>query len=299
MAETSGVPTQLIPRFFLYGEQPREVADRFLHLESLDDRTRPANWNIRPHAHANLSHVFCVGAGGGRMFADADTIAFKAPCLMIVPSSVVHGFSYEAETLGQVVTLSDTYLQDLVRREPELGAIFLAPRVLAHGPGQFGDVLGQLARELAWTAPGHAAAVEALLVTLLVGALRLTHEAATAQTPRRGAAAALVARFREQVEAGYRSETRVEAYAETLGVSAKRLRLACLQAADVTPLRIVQDRLVLEAKRLMLYSNMTVAEAAYYLGFEDPAYFTRFFTKHCGASPRRFRKTPGFAATRS
>ena len=97
-------------------------------------------------------------------------------------------------------------------------------------------------------------------------------------------------RFREQVEARYRSDTRVEAYAEALGVSAKRLRLASIQAADVTPLRIVQDRLILEAKRLMLYSNMTVAEAAYYLGFQDPAYFTRFFTKHCGASPRKFRK---------
>jgi AraC family transcriptional activator of pobA len=39
----------------------------------------------------------------------------------------------------------------------------------------------------------------------------------------------------------------------------------------------------------MLYSNMTVAEAAYYLGFDDPAYFTRVFTKGCGQSPRAFR----------
>jgi AraC family transcriptional activator of pobA len=138
--------------------------------------------------------------------------------------------------------------------------------------------------------PGHGAAVEALLVTLLVGALRLTHEAESTQTPMRGAPAALVARFREQVEARYRDETRVEAYAASLGVSAKRLRTACTQVAKVTPLRVVQDRLVLEAKRLMLYSNMTVAEAAYYLGFGDPAYFTRFFTRQCGASPRQFRK---------
>lgn len=286
------MPTAQIPRFFLYGEPPREVGDRFLHLESLDDRTRPENWNIRPHAHANLSHVFCVASGGGRMHADAETFAFTAPCLLIVPSNVVHAFNYEAETHGAVVTLSDAYLQELVRRERELGAIFAAPRVLAHRQGQFGDVLDRLARELAWTAPGHAAAVEALLLTLLVGVLRLTHEAAQGATPERGGAAGLVARFREQIEANYRTETRVEAYARSLGVTAKRLRLACLQAASATPLGMVQDRLVLEAKRLMLYSNVTVSEAAYYLGFEDPAYFTRFFTKRCGVSPRQFRNAP-------
>jgi AraC family transcriptional activator of pobA len=279
-----------IPRFFLYGEPPRDVAGRFLHLESIDDRTRPANWNIRPHAHANLSHVFCIAAGGGRMHADGEILPFAGPCLLLVPANVVHGFDYEADTHGSVVTISAAYLQDLTRRESELRAVFGAPRVLAHREGQFGDLLVRLGRELAWSAPGHAAAVEALLVTLLVGALRLSHETRTSGDVGQGAAAALVARFRERVEAGFRSDTRVEAYAEALGVSAKRLRLASMQAAGVTPLRIVQDRLILEAKRLMLYSNMTVAEAAYYLGFDDPAYFTRFFTKHCGASPRQFRK---------
>jgi AraC family transcriptional activator of pobA len=285
------MPVQHIPHFFLYGEPPCKAGDRFLHLEPLDYRTRPANWTIRPHAHANLSHVFCVESGGGRLDADTVAMDFAAPCLMVVPSNIVHGFSYEAETHGSVVTLSDAYLQDLVRREKALEAIFLAPRVLPHRKGQFADVLEQLAQELAWTAPGHAAAVDAQLVTLLVGALRLTCETEWTHMPQRGAAAALVARFREQVEARYRIETRVDAYAETLGVSAKQLRSACLRVADATPLGIIQDRLVLEAKRLLLYSNMSVAEAAYYLGFDDPAYFTRFFSKHCGASPRHYRET--------
>ena len=56
---------------------------------------------------------------------------------------------------------------------------------------------------------------------------------------------------------------------------------------------LLQDRLLLEAKRLMLYSNMTVAEAAYYLGFDDPAYFSRFFVRGCKVSPRQFRRLGG------
>jgi AraC family transcriptional activator of pobA len=263
-----------------------------LHLEPVDDRTRPANWNIRPHAHANLSHVFCITQGGGRMDADADTLMFQGPCLMIVPAGVVHGFRYEADTHGTVVTVSEAYLQDLMRREGELRAALSTPRVLPHQPDQFTDLLRQLTRELGWSAPGHAAAVEALFVTLLVGALRLTHEATALAPERHDSAAALVARFRELVEARYREAGGVNAYAETLGVSAKRLRTACLKAANTTPLRIIQERMLIEAKRLMLYSSMTVAETAYHLGFDDPAYFTRVFSRHSGLSPRQFRKTP-------
>jgi AraC family transcriptional activator of pobA len=46
---------------------------------------------------------------------------------------------------------------------------------------------------------------------------------------------------------------------------------------------------MLEAKRALCYTNQTVAEIAYTLGFVDPAYFTRSFTKHAGVSPRRYR----------
>ncbi len=51
--------------------------------------------------------------------------------------------------------------------------------------------------------------------------------------------------------------------------------------------------MTLEAKRALLYSNMTIAEVAYHLGFEDPAYFSRFFAKVVGRSPRAFRVARG------
>jgi AraC family transcriptional activator of pobA len=98
-----------------------------------------------------------------------------------------------------------------------------------------------------------------------------------------------VARFRELVEAGYRTNRTLGAYASDLGVSVWTLGAACRGVASASPLGLVQDRKMLEARRALLYSNMTVAEIAYYLGFDDPAYFTRVFTKHAGSSPRAFR----------
>jgi AraC family transcriptional activator of pobA len=187
-----------------------------------------------------------------------------------------------------VLTVSQGYFEDLNRRCDELRAVFAGASAL---PCQeldgLEDTFNSLARELMWTAPGHRLSVDALLSTILVEILRLTR---AADQPRVvGPRAALVARFREQLEARYRDGVGLETYADGLGVTPKQLRAACAAVAGVPPIRLIQDRLLLEARRLMLYSNMTVAEAAFYLGFDDPAYFTRVFTKRCGISPRNFR----------
>ena len=288
-----GVVAQLksvFPSFFLYGEAPREVSERFLHLEDLDHRSRPSHWNIRAHAHSDLNHIFLLTRGGGEMIADGRAIAFAAPCLLMVPAGVVHGFVYEPETAGSVLTLSGGYLRALTGREDALRGLFEQPVQLALAePEPVVGAYGRLARELAWTAPGHGAAVEAHLMAILVEALRLIWQAGFKAPVADGSVLRLVARFREAVEAGYRTGVSIEAYAERLGVTATKLRRACLAAAGCAPIGIVQARLMLEAKRVLLYSNMTVAEAAYYLGFDDPAYFSRFFAQHQGVSPKAFR----------
>ncbi len=279
-----------IPSFFLFGEPPRVAEGKFLHLEALDDRSRPNDWNIRPHAHADLNHVFHIAHGGGRMSADGRAIAFVAPCLLIAPARVVHGFVFEAETKGSVLTIADSYLRDLVAREAGFEAVFRQAVALALGPDHgTAESLERLARELSWAAPGHGAAVEAQLLTILVDVLRLRARVDAPGSARPSAHAALVARFRELVEAGYRTNRTLEAYASGLGVSVWTLGAACRSIASASPLSLVQDRKMLEARRALLYSNMTVAEVAYHLGFDDPAYFTRVFTKHAGVSPRGFR----------
>ena len=225
-----------IPSFFLYGEAPQAVGDRFLHLEALDDRSRPNNWNIRPHAHANLNHVFFIENGGGAMTADARSIPFQAPCLLLVPAGTVHGFAFEVDTCGTVLTISEAYRQEIVRREAEFRGLFQASAGVPLGQPQLAqDCLERLGRELAWTAPGHAAAVEALLVTLFVEILRLRQASDADAPPAHGAQAALVARFREMVEVRYKSGAPMETYAEALAAHPKRLRTACLSVAGATP----------------------------------------------------------------
>jgi AraC family transcriptional activator of pobA len=99
----------------------------------------------------------------------------------------------------------------------------------------------------------------------------------------------LVARFRRLVELRYREKVGLASYAAVLGVSQARLRRACLHVAGQSPGELVHLRLLVEAERQLRYTSMSIAQIGYHLGFQDPAYFSRFFQNRMGRSPRTFR----------
>jgi AraC family transcriptional activator of pobA len=288
-------PRGAIPRFFLYGEPPRDAEERFVHVETVADRSRLYDWRIRPHAHRDLHQILIISSGGGDMQAETDSYAFRAPALLVVPAGVVHGFVFASETEGYVVTLADTLLRNLAREEPAFKRLFQAPACtsLTTDPThahELLDAVPKLRRELVWKAPASGAAAAARLMTVLVSAVRASHEPDDLTSAVTNARAALVARFREKVEAHLRMGLSIAQYAKALSVTPARLRAACLEVTGKPPARVLEDRLLLEAKRTLTYTNMTVAETAYYLGFTDPAYFSRFFSKNAGESPALFRK---------
>jgi AraC family transcriptional regulator, transcriptional activator of pobA len=288
-------PRAAIPRFFLYGEPPRDADERFLHVETIADRSRLYEWRIRPHAHRDLHQLLVIFTGGGEMQAETQNYPFQAPALLVAPAGVVHGFAFAPETEGYVVTLADSLLRDLAREESAFKRLFLAPTCasLTADPAhtqELADTVPKLRRELVWKAPASGAAAAARLTTVLVSAVRALHEPPGLTSDATSARAALVARFREKIESHLRTGLSITRYAKALSVTPARLRAACLEVAGKPPARVLEDRLLLEAKRNLTYTNMTVAETAYYLGFTDPAYFSRFFSKHAGESPATFRK---------
>src|SRR5579863_1504211 len=198
-------PRGAIPRFFLYGEPPRDADERFLHVETIADRSRLYEWRIRPHAHRDLHQLLLIFTGGGEMQAETQTHSFQAPALLVAPAGVVHGFAFAPETEGFVVTLADTLLRDLSRDEPAFKSLFRAPACasLADDPThtqELADTVPKLRRELVWKAPASGTAASGRLMTVLVSAVRALHapeglDAAASPNAR----AALVARFREKV----------------------------------------------------------------------------------------------------
>lgn len=97
-------------------------------------------------------------------------------------------------------------------------------------------------------------------------------------------------KFSKLVEQHYKTHHTVADYAELLFITPKNLSKKIGMISKSTPNDIIKDRIILEGKRLLAHTKMTVKEIAYSLNYEDDAYFIRFFTKHTGLSPVSFRK---------
>lgn len=104
------------------------------------------------------------------------------------------------------------------------------------------------------------------------------------------APAQLVMRFRELIETSFKSHITIEEYAQQLAVTPVRLARACKSTTNRTPLALIQERIIVEAKGELSYSQRSVAEIAYSLGFTDAAYFNRFFKQQTGEPPLQYRR---------
>ncbi len=283
-----------IPSYFLYGEAPRRLTGPLLHVESIEARSARHHWKIEPHLHQALHQLLFVMRGRGVVQAEGARTLFRPPALMLMPAGWVHGFEFEPGTTGYVLSISVELLHDIARREPELGALFCAPATLEFGAKalratDLARTLRMLAREVGCSSPGHDLALQGWLEVLLANVLRLARQRPNAGDRISGQRRQLVARFSERVERHYQKSEPLTTYISALNVSESRLRNACVALTGRTPVQLVHARVLLEAKRQLLYTDEPVRRIAYALGFEDAAYFTRFFSRLAGLSPRAFR----------
>ena len=86
----------------------------------------------------------------------------------------------------------------------------------------------------------------------------------------------LFQRFNQLTDAHYHEHWTVPEYASELHLTESRLTDICRRFANRSPKRLIFDRQLREARRLLLFSDSTVSEIARQLGFKDPAYFARF-----------------------
>ncbi|QQN73534.1 helix-turn-helix domain-containing protein [Croceicoccus sp. YJ47] len=281
-----------VPSFYLYGEPPRKADANFVHIEALVDRSRPSEWTIQPHSHRDLHQIFILETGFSAISIEDETHRIAAPALLLVPATVVHGFAWEEDSRGWVASVARSYFDRLVQPHGELRALFARSRIVPLDSRLRAMVIalaGELRRELGWSAIGDRAATEALTLQLLVQCTRSVAADRTGISVAPSRAAELVARYRELVERRFAFREPVAAHAAALHVSESALRDACARVAGKSPARIQDDRSLLEAKRLLIYSHLSIAEVGYALGFADPAYFSRFFRRNEGDTPSRFR----------
>lgn len=100
----------------------------------------------------------------------------------------------------------------------------------------------------------------------------------------------LAGRFQELVEKNFRQMHEVQQYASQLSVTPDYLSKIIKKALGVSCQEYILDKLLLEAKRLLVFSNLSSKEIAYHIQMDDPSYFSRIFKKKTGLTPNEYRE---------
>jgi AraC-like DNA-binding protein len=131
----------------------------------------------------------------------------------------------------------------------------------------------------------------ALLKRLIIDITKLARSTYVPDPRLQGEKLDIFRQFNLLVEANFHTEHSVNFYAQQLNKSPKTLSNLFPQLNQKTPVQIIQNRIITEARRLLSYTDKTVKQITYELGFEDPAYFSNFFKRHTSLSPADFRKS--------
>ena len=281
-------PLLLVPFREVRHEQP----DDCLHYEAVAVRGKEMDWTIPAHRHEGLHQIQFLERGRISGTVDGRPVEAAAPAILLIAPGSVHGFRHARDTSGHQLTIPSATLQQLLAgtrlMDAGLGTSFVLTELTPEARAECSALFDMLAREFRGGGAGRVPALLAAATLLTVLLLRLHGEhSQKEQTP--GARDALVQRFRALAEQHFREHRGLPFYAEALGVTPDHLSRSCRNATRQSALQLLHERLMLEARRLLAYTPMSILEVAAAIGYQDPAYFSKFFTRATGHSPSQYR----------
>lgn len=283
---------QRIPVYQLYGEREQWPTPDLVHCELIVERSRLHDWEIKIHQHHSLFQLLYLKGGTARVVLDEKEHAMQSGQMVLVPQMCVHGFRFDPGAHGHVVTLAYPLVEGLVSGLGPIDSQLLTPQLLTldtDADAYIDNAFARLDAEYRSNVPHRDTLMTALLQCIFVWVSRQMSTVRVAPLRPEDQGRTYFRQFSQLVEQHYAQGWAVELYAKKIGITAAYLNIVCRRATGQTALELIHQRIVLAAKRELVYTTMTISVVSDALGFSDPAYFTRFFKRHVGVSPKEFR----------
>lgn len=271
-----------IPSYNLYGEIG-DLPD-VVHCEAIATRSMLHDWNINPHRHSRLHQFFFLRSGGGRYEIDGRAGRLTHSQILSIPPQSVHSFEFDIGTEGWVITVPLEVLDQNI--EHSLQSHLKTPLATLIEPA-LAPLFDEIAVEHTNRRFARAHILQALILLIAGRVARAIAEGK--QGDRRKAVSPLVHQFETLLEHHFTDQWSLTQYAKELAVTPTHLTRVTKQHLGLPASKLIEGRLIQEARRNLAYSSLTIAEIGYRLGYGDPAYFTRVFTRATGMAPSAFR----------
>lgn len=262
-------------------------------FEYLQWRKNVSKYDVSlPHRH-NYYEILVFNKGGGKHEIDFDAYKIKSLSIHFVSANQVHvvrrlpgsdGFNF---ILSSEFTDADFPLSELAFYKPEnLPVLNMAKKDFE----EVSSLLDEVKRTYTADSKGRRNELKYLVQAILLKLQYLYLQQDNVKQPgpvKNKLAVALQA----LIEQHYTTHWRAGDYAREMNMSSIQLNAICKQHFGKSTEAVIQERLMLEIKRALVYGDKSIKEICYDLNFDDPTYFIRFFKKHTGTTPLEYRKS--------
>ena len=267
------------------------------HIRPILRQVDPVAIDEPPHRH-NFQELIWIKSGSGEYKLDDKVLNIRPLTFYLIAKGQIHYFTQGVDLDGYVIRFTDDFLLD------ESGvkdwdyrltlfnhfAVHQSLTIAKDDLRQFEGLILRMVREQEGDEFGRVTLLRHLLSILLIQLERARRYSADEQ-PTLSANAAIYQAFLMQLERDFKLHHHVQHYADLQYITPRQLSSIVRRFSGKTAKQQVQDRLMLEARRLLQHTNASVKEVAFSLGFQDPSYFSKVFKQAAGVSPHAYKAT--------
>lgn len=241
-------------------------------------------------------HIIWFQKGSPTHLVDFNPIKISPNTLLFLNKDTVQRFDNKTKFGGKAILFTDIFFcktehdHRFLKNSILFNDLFSVSQVQIDGQSNlFTELLQQMTDELQETKDNSQADIlQNLLHNFLLYSEREKHKQNFTKI-KKGADLDYVMLFKDLLETNYKNQRQVNYYAKQIIITEKRLNQITSKVLGKSPKEIIDDRVLLEAKRILAHTAQSVKEIAYHLGFEEPTNFIKYFKKHSGFTPIEFR----------
>lgn len=263
-----------------------------------EDFFRESPLGSKAHRH-NYYMLFFAKSGRGSQLIDFQRYDTQPGMLFTMYPGQIHAWEAQQEIKGYVLFFTDDFfnlryhnhqLQEFPFFHYEAASPFVQIDLASRKGEEFLSLWESMLAEYRTMAKDYEKVLRSYLNILLLQAQREYHLQYGVQNQEENQGEKLIRQFTQLISKHYFQKHQVKDYAEILLISPNYLNTLCTRITGKHAGVLIRDRIMLEAKRLLIHETKTVAQIGLELGFEDNSYFSRFFRKYSGISPETFRR---------
>lgn len=249
-----------------------------------------------PHRH-NYYMVLLATEGTGSQFIDFQSYPIEAGMVFLLYPGMIHAWEKDDQMKGYLLFFTPDFYGlrfndnalfkfPFFNNRQEKPFVKFDARYLEETTCLFEHMLA----EYRDNQDNMVSAIRSYLNILLIQCARIYQSQQPQRAEEQQHAGQIIKTFEQQIEQHFKDKKKVKDYAELLLLSPNYLNIICKAHTGKSAGELIRNRVMLEAKRLLLQADLTVAQIGYDLNFKDSAYFCRFFKKYEGMSPDKFRR---------